>query len=251
MGIRARLALVFAFLAFALPVQAQDGNVAMAYFVTTDLAHVMQFEEGMRDHAEWHAQQNDPWPGMVYQAMHGGVEYVWVSSNHTWADFDNPPVDTQADMADFADRAGSHVTSLDVRTWVTWADQSIPPAADAVVPIWQVIEWDFENTAEGYQAVRAAFGKVRGALEQQGGPFRYTVNEVVGIDAAPQLFVAIAHQSMSEMDGGEPGALERLLAEAYGHADAVQIVRTFEKYLTPTASRFWVLRPDLSHMPGM
>jgi hypothetical protein len=49
----------------------------------------------------------------------------------------------------------------------------------------------------------------------------------------------------------EPGALERLLAEAYGHADAVQIVRTFEKYLTPTASRFWVLRPDPSHMPGM
>ena len=238
MDIRTRLALVCAFLAFALPVQAQDRNVAMAHFVTTDLANAMQLEEGMRDHVGWHAQQNDPWPGMVYQAMHGGVEYVWVSSNHTWADFDNPPVDTQADMADFADRAGSHVSLT-------------PSGLLTSCPIWQVIEWDFDNTAEGYQAVRAAFGKVRGALEQQGGPFRYTVNEVVGIDAAPQLFVAIAHQSMSEMDGGEPGALERLLAEAYGHADAVQIVRTFEKYLTPTASRFWVLRPDLSHMPGM
>ena len=32
---------------------------------------------------------------------------------------------------------------------------------------------------------------------------------------------------------------------------ARRIIRTFEEYLTPTASRFWMLRTDLSHMPGM
>jgi hypothetical protein len=251
MKIRTRLAFTCAFLGFVLPVQAQDGDVAMGYFVTTDLANVMQLEEGMRDHVGWHAEQDDPWPGFVYQAMHGGPEYVWVSPNHTWADFDNPPVDPQADMGDFVERAGSHVTSLDVRTWVTWSDQSIPPAPDAVVPMWQVIEWDFKSTSEGTEALRAAFGKVKAAFEQQGESLRYTVNEVVGLDAGPQMFVAIARESMGELDGGEPNALERMLAGAYGHADAVHIMRTFEKYLTPTANRFWVLRQDLSHMPDM
>ncbi|HSM03914.1 MAG TPA: hypothetical protein VK858_04805 [Longimicrobiales bacterium] len=236
---------------FALPLQAQEGNVSMGYFVTTDLANVVQLEEGMRGHVDWHAQQNDPWPGFIYQAMHGGVEYVWVSPNHSWADFDNPSVDSHADMVDFAERAGSHTTGIDIRTWVTWEEVSMSPAPDQVVPIWQVIEWDLRATAEGVEALRSAFGKVKAAFEQQGIPNRYTVNEVVGIDGGPQMFVAIAHDSMGELDEGEPGALQGLLAETYGHAEAIQITRTFEEYLTPTANRIWVLRPDLSHMPGM
>lgn len=246
-----RLALPLALLGLALPAQAQDGDVAMGYFVTTDLANVLQLEEGMRGHVDWHAEQNDPWPGYIYQAMHGGIEYVWVSPNHTWSDFDSPPVDPGADMADFAERAGEHVTSLDVRTWVQWTDLSMPPAPDAVVPMWQVIEWDFKATSEGTEAVRAAFGKVKAAFEEQGESIHYTVNEVVGLDDGPQLFVAIARQGMGELDGGEPNGLERMLAGTYGHADAVHIMRTFEKYLTPTANRFWVLRQDLSYMPGM
>jgi hypothetical protein len=235
----------------ALPAHAQEGNVNMGYFVTSDLANVMELEEGMRAHAGWHADQNDPWPGMIYQALHGGIEYVWVSPNHTWAEIGSPPVDPQADMANFAERAGEHVTSLDVRTWVTWTDVSRPPPADAVVPIWQVIEWEVIDTAEGLQALQSAFGKVRGAGEQQGSPVRFTVNHVVGVDGKPEIFVAIAHESLDEMAGGGPNALPTLLAQTYGHADAVQIMRTFETYMTPKASRIWMLRPDLSHMPGM
>lgn len=246
-----RFTLACALLGFALPLEAQEGNVTMAYFVTTDLANVMQLEEGIRDHVDWHAQQNDPSPGLVYQAMQGGNEYVWVSGGHMWADFDNPPVDPHADMADFAEGAGSHTTGLDVRTWVTWTDVSMPPADLSVVPIWEVIEWDLRATSEGFQALHSAFGKVKAAFEEQGIATRYTVNHVVGIDGAPQMFVAIAHDSMGEMDAMEPGGLDRMLAQAHGHAEAVQIIRTFEAYLTPRASRWWVLRTDLSYMPGM
>jgi hypothetical protein len=248
---RIHITLAFALLAFALPVQAQDGNVTMGYFVTTDLANVVQFEEGMREHVGWHADQNDPWPGLVYQAMHGGLEYVWVAGNHTWAAFGNPPVDPAADQADFAERAGAHATGLDLRTWVTWTDVSRPPAADAVVPLWEVIEWDLTATSEGISALQSAFAKVKEALDEQGAPLLYTVNHVVGIDGAPQMFVAIAHESLDEMDASDPGALESLLVGAYGHADGVQVMRTFEAFLTPTASRIWMLRTDLSHMPGM
>ncbi|MDX1647718.1 MAG: hypothetical protein R3304_11290 [Longimicrobiales bacterium] len=245
------LALALVMLGFASPLKAQDGNVNMAYFVTSDLAHVLQLEEAIQDHVEWHAQQNDPRPGFVYQAMHGGVEYVWIYPDQTWGDFDNPPVDSHEDMVDFAEGAGAHTTGLDVRTWVTWEDVSMPPASDAVVPIWQVIEWDFKNTSEGLQIVRSAFEKVRSAFEQQGIAMRYTVNEVVALDGPPEMFVAIALDSMGALDGGEPGALESMLAQTYGHAEAMQIIRNFEEYLTPKAHRIWVFRPDLSHMPGM
>jgi hypothetical protein len=246
-----RFAAVAALIGVAAPLQAQDGNVTIAYFVTTDMANVMQLEDGIRGHVGWHAEQNDPWPGFVYSAMTGETEYVWVSPGHTWADFDSPAVDHGADQADFVSRAGNHVHTVDVRMWVTWDDVSRAPAPDAMIPMWQVIEWKFKNTSEGYQAVRNAFGKVKAAIEQQEDPFNYTVNEVVSSDAGPELFVAIARHSMAEMGMSEPDGLERMLAQAYGHAEAVAIVRTFEKYLTPTANRFWVLRQDLSHLPGM
>lgn len=251
MRTRITLVLAFALLGLSAPVDAQDGNISMAYFVTSDVVNAGGLEEGMRGHAGWHADQNDPWPGMIYQAMHGGVEYVWVTNGLTWSDIGSPPFDPQADMADFAERAGEHITSLDVRTWATWMDVSRPPAPDAVVPHWEVIEWDLTQTSEGLQALQSAFAKVKEAFDAQGAPLRYTVNHLVGIDAAPQLFVAIAHDSLAELDANEPRALESLLAQAYGHAEAIHVMRTFEKYLSPTATRIWNLRTDLSYMPGM
>ena len=249
MNARIRLALACTLLSFAVPLQAQDGNHTMGYFVTTNLAHVMQLEEGMREHVGWHVDQNDPWPGFMYQAMHGGIEYGWVSPGHTWADFDNPPIDMHADMADFAQNAGEHVLDLDVRTWTTWSDVSLEPAPDAVVPIWQVMEFDFKATEEGRQAVMSAMAKVKAVMEQAGA--RYTVNEVVGADSSPQLFIGLAHETMGEMDEMGGDAFASMLAQAYGHADAIHIIRTFEAYMTPLATRVWTLRPDLSHMPGM
>ena len=65
MNLQTRLAFTCAFLGFVLPVQAQEGDVAMAYFVTTDLANVMELEEGMAGHVAWHADQNDPWPAWL------------------------------------------------------------------------------------------------------------------------------------------------------------------------------------------
>lgn len=79
---------------------------------------------------------------------------------------------------------------------------------------------------------------------------QYSVNEVVNADVAPELFVAIAHHSLGELDAKGP-SLQMLLAEAHGHTEAVQIMRTFEKYLEPTAHPIWTLRQDLSYMPGM
>jgi hypothetical protein len=238
-------------LLIAAPVQAQDGDVAMAYFVTTDTESVLELEEAIQEHVQWHAGQNDPWPGLVFQAMTGGMEYVWVTPGRTWGDFDSPPVDPHEDMVDFVERAGSSVMSLDIQMWSVWSDLSRSPAPDAMVPIWEVLEFDFVNSAEGREALLNAFRKVKDAMDGQGLPIRYNVNEVQASDTGPGLFVSIAHDSFGELDGGDPNGLQMLLTQAYGHAEGVQVIRTLEQYLTPTARRFWVLRPDLSHMPPM
>ncbi len=242
---------LFATLGLVLPLQAQDGNVSIGYFVTAEISHAPQLEQAMREHTEWHASQNDPWPGLVYQAMTGGVEYVWVGPGHTWADFDNPPVDPAQDMAHFARTAGPHVATVDVWIWSLWEDVSIPPPDDEMIPIYEVLEFDFMDTAEGREALTNALAKAKSAIESQGLPFQYGVNEVESSDGPPTVFVALAHRSFAEMDQADPNGFQQMLTQVYGHAEAVQIIRTFEKVLKPRSRRFWILRQDLSHIPGM
>ncbi len=244
-------AVLLATAALILPLHAQDGTLGIGYFVTAEVSHVPQLEEAIREHAAWHGSQNDPWPGFVYQALTGGIEYVWVAVGHKWADLDNPPIDPAADLAHWARTGGPHVATQEVWMWSLWEDVSIPPPEDEMIPIYEVIEFDFMDTAEGRDALMSALTKAKSAIESQGLPFQYGVNEVESSDGPPMVFVALAHRSFAEMDQADPNGFQRMLTQAYGHAEAVHIIRTFEKVLKPRSRRFWMLRQDLSYMPGM
>jgi hypothetical protein len=242
--------LALAVFAIAVPLSAQEGNLAYGYFVTADDADAPALEEGMRQHAAWHGEQGDTWTWVVYQAMTGGIpEYVWVSPGHMWADFDNPVIDEAADIVNWAKTGAPHSTTVTGTMWSTWTDVSRPPPAGEIVPIYEVLEFDLNATTEGREALLHTFGKIKDAMDAQNVPFQYTVNEVESSDEPPSLFVAIAHASFAELDGGDPNGLQALLLQAYGHAETAHLMRTLESNLSPISRRFWAFREDLSYMP--
>lgn len=62
-------------------------------------------------------------------------------------------------------------------------------------------------------------------------------------------FVVVPASSFAEFDieGPEP---PEILAQAYGMTEARNILEMFSGAMTFTASRIWVLRPDLSNTPN-
>jgi hypothetical protein len=246
-----RFALVLATLGAIVPLHAQQGNLSLGYFMTADDAHAPQLEAGIREHVAWHRSQNDTWSWATYQAMTGGIEYVMVSPGHMWADLDNPAIDMAADLANWAETGAPHTATVEANLWSSWADVSMPPPVAEPVPVYEVLEFDYTATTEGRAALLNAFAKIKTAIEGGPVPLQYTINEVESSDEPPTLFVAIAHQSFGELDGGDPNGLQTMLAQVYGHVETMQIMRALEGYLSPRARRFWVFRPDLSYVPGM
>jgi hypothetical protein len=231
---------------------AAQGTVGMAYFLTVSDENVPQLEEGLKEHLRFHEAQNDTWVWNMYQALGGGQEYAAVSAGHMWADLDNMPIDVAADAADWARTGAPHSESIEVVIWDTWIDVSIPPAPDAPpAPIVQTVEFDFDGSNDGQQAIRAAMKQFHDVVSAAGAPFQYTWNEVVTRDGGPAMFAAIFLQNFGGLDADDPDAMQAMLEGALGRHEAREMMLTFEKHLTVTNVRFWVLRPDLSYTPGM
>ena len=135
--------------------------------------------------------------------------------------------------------------------WDTWGEVSMPPAPDAPpAPIVETIEFAFDGTDDGRQAVMAAMKQFHGAASGAGAPFHYTFNEVITHDGGPTMFVALFLQNFAGLDADDPDAMQAMLEGALGRYQAREMIRTFDEHLKVTQVRFWVLRPDLSYTPG-
>ena len=239
---RSSFLVAFATLATALPLSAQDGNVAIAHFITIDVKDMEAVEESIRDHNQWHAQQNDTWTWGTYQAFGGGTEYAIVSANHTWADLDNPSVDMSADAAEWASSDAAELTTGDeLWIWENLPDISnAPPEPMAIV---NVLEFQVHGDEED---LLLAAGKFR---EAAGDGAYYQWARVMSNDKPLTYFVAVWANTFEELGAPGPTPIEILRAQ-HGVAMTNALSEAFGSAATNTSNRIWVFRPDLSYIPG-
>jgi hypothetical protein len=111
-----KLLSAFAIVLFAFSVAAQDkpGTVAALEFQKPKNGMVKQYEDGRKQKATWHKQQNDPQPLLVWETLSGpetGTYIVGRLGQH-WADFDKPAIPDQSDLDEYQKAVGSYVESL-------------------------------------------------------------------------------------------------------------------------------------------
>src|SRR5260370_41562989 len=76
-----------------------------------------EYENGRKQKAEWHKQQKDALPLMVWETIsgdHTGTYIVGRLGQH-WPDFDKPSVPEQADVEEFHKVSGAYVQSIVTR----------------------------------------------------------------------------------------------------------------------------------------
>jgi hypothetical protein len=235
------LFLVALSLGLTFPVAAQDGNVATSFFMTVDDANVPELEEGLRDHAEWHVRQGDPWQWAVWQAVTGPPEYAYVSAGHDWSDFDNPSVDPGEDASNWSETGGPYSERIDARMWVDMTEVSQP----FLEPPTMLQVFEFSVNPGGDEALMHFAQKFVDAARSTNSPVRFVWSRVVSAAAGSTHFVAVPLAGFAALgDMGEPFPM---LVEAYGMTEARQLFATFADAATSAGSRIWVLRPDLSH----
>lgn len=97
--------------------QQNPGTIASLEFQTPKNGMAKQYEDGRKQKSEWHKQQKDSQPLMVWETITGdrtGTYIVGRLGQH-WADFDKPSVPEQADIDEYNKVLGAYVQSLVTR----------------------------------------------------------------------------------------------------------------------------------------
>ena len=238
----------FTALAISAPIAAQDNLITFGVFVNIPTVNTPDFEDAAREHAQWHADQNDTQAWPAYQALTGrAVEYVFLAPGMQWSGFDNPSVDIMADQAHWAQSGARYAESEEVIIWADVPNSGNPPADPTAFPIVQVFE--FEVNPGGEPSVLRAIERFKTAIDASGSELRYGWSRVVSADGPPSYFIAIWAPDFATLGTPGPTPIE-VLSSAFGPAEAGDVVATFERGTTSTASQIWTLRPDLSYFPN-
>ena len=96
-----------------------------------------------KEHLDWHRQHNDTWTWNTYMIVSGERlgQYITMSPDHAWADFDAPAVSEREDAADATSKLGPHIESLSSGFWNELRDLSRPPDASPPYPLIQIIDY--------------------------------------------------------------------------------------------------------------
>src|SRR5712692_5317721 len=97
--------------------QEKPGTIASLEFQTPKSGMAREYENGRKQKAEWHKQQKDALPLMVWETLSGdntGTYIVGRLGQH-WADFDKPAIPVEADLAEFQKVVGGYVDSVVAR----------------------------------------------------------------------------------------------------------------------------------------
>ena len=235
----------FAAAALVMPLQAQDdNNLTLGVFVTVRAENVPEFEEAARDHAAWHADQNDPQAWPAYQALTGHGEYVILAPDMSFTSMDALSVGMGADVAAWASQGAAYTETEEMVLWASMPGGNPPPDPNAF-PVAQVFE--FEIQSNGQPAVMEGIERFSEAMAE--APFHWQWSTIVSADGPPSVFIALWFDSFSGMAAMGEGPAQ-VMADTYGPEKAAMIMNAFGDAVTMTSSQIWILRPDLSYFPG-
>src|SRR6266478_9114879 len=114
--------------------QQNPGTIASLEFQTPKSGMAKQYEDGRKQKAEWHKQQKDSQPLMVWETItgdHTGTYIVGRLGQH-WADLDKPSIPEQTDLEEYNKVIGAYVQSIVTRYYELLPKMSKP--LDSAVP---------------------------------------------------------------------------------------------------------------------
>ena len=229
--------------------QADRGNVARIYWSWARAGQVAQYEAGNKRHNEFHRQKNDPWTWQTWQVVSGnrGAQYVIGSFWHHWKDFDNTPVTSADDEADYLKNVEPYEANWRGEHLVFMPNHSLPPDSTDPYPVY--VLWHVQLKPGMTDTYLSAVAKIPEAARKAGVDWRYTFWMVADGNVSGSYYISFPYKSWGERDAqGLP--FEEVLIKAYGREEAHSMQRAFDQSVASTTSMVLTHRPDLSYVPA-
>lgn len=231
--------------------QGQPGSMAALEFQTPKNGMVKQYEEGRKQKAAWHKQQNDKTPLYVWEIRsgdHTGTYVVGQLGQH-WADFDKPSVPEAADLEEYNKVIGAYVQSLVARYYEFLPKISNPSSASVPSKFAEIVTFEVRPGHGG--DFRSAIERVTEAAQKTKWPVNYEWYELANGGRTGTYVLVLPRASWSDFEN-KPGTkpFRDMLKEAFGQAEADSIVKRLDASIEAEWSETVEFRPDLSYMPS-
>lgn len=231
--------------------QEKPGTIASLEFQTIKSGMVKQYEDGRKQKAEWHKQQKDRLPLMVWETISGdqtGTYIVGRLGQH-WSDFDKPSVPEQADLDEFTKVMGAYVQSVVTRYYELLLKDSKPPDSPVPLKFSEVITYRV-RPGKG-EDFRSAITRTTEAIEKTKWPVHYLWYALANGGPAGTYALVIPHANWADFeDKPDMKPFTEMLKEAFGPAEADSITKRFDSSTESESSAIVQFRPDLSYLPA-
>jgi hypothetical protein len=248
-----KLLSALAVILFAFSVAAQDkpGTIAALEFQKPKNGMVKQYEDGRKQKAAWHKQQNDPQPLLVWETLSGPATgtYIVGRLNQHWSDFDKPAIPDQADLDEYQKAIGASVESLVGRYYVLMPKISNPVSPGTAPKFDEIITFQVRyGKGSDFQS---AITRVSDAAQKTKWPVNFEWYALAsGGDTGTYVLVLPRANWAAFEDKPDVKPFREMLKDAFGQAEADSIVDRIDGSVISETSEIIQFRPDLSYLPG-
>jgi hypothetical protein len=212
---------------------------------------VKQYEEGRKQKATWHKQQNDSQALYVWETLTGDDTgtYIVGRLNQHWADLDKPSVPDQADLDEYQKAVAANVESVTTRYYellpkISNAANSSPTDKFAEILTF-VVKYGKNDD------FRSAISRVNDAAQKTKWPVEYIWYALASGGKTGTYVLVLPHKSWADFeDKPDTKPFRDMLKEAFGQSEADSIVNRIDGSVVSEMSDIIQFRPDLSYLPG-
>lgn len=231
--------------------QEQQSMILALEFQTPKNGMTKQYEDGRKQKAAWHKQQNDKSALLVWSIRsgeHTGSYVVGQVVQH-WADFDKPSVPEAADLEEYSKVIEPYVQSLTTEYYESLpklskpANETTPPKFSEVIA--------FKVRPGHSDDFHSAVDRVNEGAKKTNWPVNYEWYVLTNGGPAGLYVLVIPHPNWADFDD-KPGmkTFRQMLNEAFGEQEAESIVRRLDSSIELETSEISEFRPDLSYLPS-
>jgi hypothetical protein len=212
---------------------------------------VKQYEDGRKQKAAWHKQQNDPQPLYVWETLtgNGTGTYVVGRLNQHWADFDKPPVSDQADIDEYNKVIASYVESLTTAYYALMPKVSNMASSKPSDKFAEIITFrvKFGKDSE----FESAIARVNEAAQKTKWPVGYIWYSLSFGGNTGDYVLVLPHNSWADFEAKpDVKPFRDMLKEGVGQAEADSIINQINAAVVLQTAEIVQFRPDLSYLPA-
>jgi len=249
-----RLFSAFVFAVLSVPslfAQSNPGTILQLEFQTPKNGTIQQYEDGRKQKAAWHKQQNDKTPLLVWQTISGDDTNTYIVGQppQHWADLDKPSIPEETDLAEYNKVIGNYVEKLVIRFYEFMPKLSHPPASELPLKYEEVIAFHVKY-GKGMDFQKGV-SRVTEAATKTNWPMKFEWYHLANGGSGDEWVLVLPHDNWASF-GDQPNVkpVHEMVAGAFGESEAKALFDSFNDMVTYETTSIIQFRPDLSYIPG-